>query len=105
MNPRGLFIATLGVSLLNGFISPMTKLAFVLTPLWLPSFLPMTLEVLFHAAVLFVAFGTLLLAGVPAALSERMAGKPESDRMSMLIWLGTALLLTVPGLLSLGGAS
>lgn len=103
MSPRGLFIAVLAISLVNGFISPMTKLVFFLAPIWLPAFLPVTLEVLFHAAVLFVATATLLLAGVPAALSERLLGKPASDRGSMLIWLGAALLLTVPGLLSLTG--
>lgn len=103
MSPRNLFIGTLAVSLLNGFVSPMTKLVFLLAPVWLPSFLPMTLEVLYHGAVLFVAVGTLLLAGVPAALSERFRGKQASDLASMLIWMAGALLLTVPGLLSLGG--
>lgn len=103
MSQRGLFVATLAVSLLNGFISPMTKLVFLLAPVWLPSFLPLTLEVLFHAAVLFVAVGTLLLAGVPAALSERIRAMQASDQTSMLIWMGGAILLTVPGLLSLMG--
>lgn len=101
MTPRTLFAAALAVSLLNGFISPMTKLVFLLAPLWMPDFLPVTLEILFHAAVLFVAVGTLLLAGVPAAIVERIRRQTTSDRASMTIWLGTAVLLTLPGVLML----
>lgn len=101
MTLRNLFVAALAVSLLNGFISPMTKLVFLLAPLWMPGFLPTTLEILFHAAVIFVAVGTLLFAGVPAAIVERIRRQTASDRASMAVWLGTAILLTVPGVLAL----
>ena len=101
MTPRSLFIAALGVSLLNGFVSPMTKLVFLLAPLWMPGFLPATLEILFHAAVMFVAVGTLLLAGIPAALVERIRGQSMSDRTSMAVWLGAVVALTIPGVLAL----
>lgn len=98
MTPRNLFIAILGVSLLNGLTSPILLLVRILAPIWMPEFLPATPEVQFYFASLLVSFGTLLLAGVPAALLERARGQQASDRTSLLIWLGTAILLSLPGL-------
>lgn len=101
MTPRGLFVAALAVSLLNGFTSPMTVLVYLRAPLWMPGVLPVTPEIVFQVAVIFVAIGTLLLAGIPAALVERIRRQAASDRTSMAIWLGATVLLTVPGLLAL----
>jgi hypothetical protein len=101
MTPRGLFVGALAVSLLNGFTSPMTVLVYLQAPLWMPGFLPATPEVVFQVAVIFVAIGTLLLAGIPAALVERIRRQATSDRGSIAVWLGTTVFLTVPGLLAL----
>jgi hypothetical protein len=98
MTPRNLFIAILGVSLLNGLTSPILLLIRILAPIWMPGFLPSTPEVQFYFASLLVSFGTLLLAGVPAALFERARGQQSSDQTSLFIWLGTAILLSFPGL-------
>ncbi len=98
MTPRNLFMATLVVSLLNGLASPLLPLLFILAPIWMPEFAPATDEVRFYGASLAVSFGTLLVAGVPAALFERATRRQSSDVTSMLVWLASAILLSLPSL-------
>src|SRR3546814_7102366 len=40
VSPRTLFIAVLGVTLLNGFVSPAVPVVFLLSPVWMPEFAP-----------------------------------------------------------------
>lgn len=99
MTPRTLFVAVLGVTLLNGFVSPMVPLVFVLAPIWMPEFAPHTPIAILYGTSLIVSVSTLVVSGVPAALFERLTGRADTDSSSMLVWLGTAILLTLPGLL------
>ncbi|MGE0121182.1 MAG: hypothetical protein AB7S71_23665 [Dongiaceae bacterium] len=105
MTPRGLFIGTLGVSLFNGLASPALPLLFFLAPIWMPEFVPATNEARFYAASLVVSFGTLLVAGIPAAVFERVTGRRSSDTTSMLVWLACAVVLSLPALQQIMGAS
>lgn len=98
MTPRGLFVATLAVCLVNGLASPILPLVFILAPIWMPEFAPATNEARFYGASLVVSFGTLLVAGVPAALFERIGRRQSSDVASMLVWLAGAVLLSLPAL-------
>lgn len=51
-----------------------------------------------------IALMTLLLAGIPAAIYERIRGLRTSTPISIGIWLGATLLLTIPTVLNaLGG--
>lgn len=98
MSARDIF---LGVSLLcifNGFLSPVLPLVFHLTPVWLPEFVPLTQSTVLFVSSLSISFGTLFVSGVPAALVERLTGRQETDRASMLVWLAGALVLSLPGL-------
>ena len=99
MNLQTLFIATLGVTLLNGFVSPVLPFVFLMAPVWMPEFVPMTSIAVLYGTSLIVSVSTLILAGVPAGLFERLTGRQETDSTSMLVWLATAILLTLPGLL------
>lgn len=99
MNPQTIFVAILGVTLLNGFMSPMVPLVFIMAPVWLPEFVPPTRIVLLYGTSLIVSVTTLMLSAVPAGIFERLTGREETDQTSMFIWLGTAILLTLPGLL------
>lgn len=98
MTPRSIFIVILGVSLFNGFFSParwvLTREAYV----WLAVFTEPSLALSAYIGSLIVALATLFFAGVPAGLFERMTGRNLSDLTSMLIWLGVAAVLTLPGL-------
>lgn len=99
MNPQTVFMAVLGVTLLNGFISPVVPLVFVMSPVWLPEFVPPSRIPLLYGTSLIVSISTLMLSAVPAGLFERLTGREQSDQASMLVWLGAAVLLTLPGLL------
>ena len=49
----------------------------------------------------FIAAMTLLIAGIPAALYERIRGLKASTPISLCIWLVTALLLSLPTIMRL----
>lgn len=99
MTPQALFVAVLGITLVNGSVSPVLPLVFFLAPIWLPEFVPPTTIVLYYGASLIVSVSTLVVSGVPAALFERLTSRQETDQTAMLVWLGTALLMTLPGLI------
>lgn len=99
MNPQTVFIAVLGVTLLNGFVSPVVPLVFVMAPVWLPEFVPPTRIVLLYGTSLIVSVSTLMISAVPAGIFERLTGRQDTDVTSMFVWLGAAILLTLPGLL------
>ena len=106
MTPRGLFTAILAVSLLNGWISPAKlPVALLVVPIWTPEFVPLSEVYLSYAATIIISAATLLLAGVPAAIVERIRGQAQSDQASMVVWLVGAILLTLPGLPYLIAAS
>lgn len=96
MTPQGLFVATVAVCLVNGMFSPMLGVVWLLHPVWLPELLPATREIVFYGAALIVSTGTLLLSALPAALAERALRLPPV--VTNGIWLGVALLLSLPGL-------
>lgn len=99
MSPQTIFIAILGITLLNGFVSPIVPLVFIMSPIWLPEFVPPTRIVLFYGTSLIVSVSTLMISAVPAGIFERLTGRQESDQATMFVWLGAAILLTLPGLL------
>ncbi|PJI43567.1 hypothetical protein [Ferrovibrio sp.] len=99
MSPNTIFVAILGVTLVNGFVSPMVPLVFVMAPIWLPEFAPHNQIAILYGTSLIVSVSTLVISGVPTAIFERISGRQQSDQMSMLVWLGAAILLTLPGLL------
>jgi hypothetical protein len=49
-----------------------------------------------HVTSVFIAAMTLLIAGIPAAIYERIRGLEASTPVSLGIWLGTTVLLTLP---------
>ena len=95
MTPQNLFVATMGLCLVNGLISPMLGLVWRLHPVWMPEMVPLTNETVFYGASLLVSTATLLLSAVPAAIAERL-GLPLEK--AMWIWLGGAGLLVLIGL-------
>lgn len=66
----------------------------ILSPALLFGSVPLTL--LF--ASLMVSTATIILAGIPAAIYERVTGTKESDAVSLWIWLAGTALLTLPAL-------
>ena len=55
-------------------------------------------DVLFYATSVAMAVMTLLIAGIPAAIYERIRGLQESTPVSLGIWLAATALLALPAL-------
>jgi hypothetical protein len=102
-----MFQAILIVGLINGLFSPIHHLVqqlVLINILILPGLAAGSggswlLQVIVpHLASLIVAFGTIFLSGVPAAIYERAVGLRASDQTSMMIWLAGTLFLSLPAL-------
>lgn len=98
MDRQTLYVAVIGLAVMNGIFSPMVGLAFALAPIWLPEFLPVSPGILLYLSSLIVATATLLLAGVPAALYEKLIDRNPDSRGAMLVWIGAAMTLSLPAL-------
>lgn len=98
-----LLVVAAGASLLNGMhFSPLfDPVLFLLRP-FVASILASPL-VLFYFTSIFISVMTLLLAGIPAAIYERVRGHSESSPVSIGIWLVATLLLALPGILGATG--
>jgi hypothetical protein len=93
-----LLVVTAGLALLNGLHSsplfdPMLFFLHRVAPRFLGPML------LFYFNSLLLALATLLLAGLPAAIYERVRGLKKSTPVSLGIWLAATLLLSLPGLM------
>jgi hypothetical protein len=98
-----LLVATAAASLLNGMhFSPLfDPVLFLIRPFVAPVLASPI--VLFYLTSIFISVMTLVIAGVPAALYERVRGLKESTPVSVGIWLGATLVLALPGLLGATG--
>ena len=93
-----LLVATAGLAALNGLhSSPLFDPMLFFLHRVAPGFLAPML--LFYFNSLLLALATLLLAGVPAALYERVRGLKTSTPVSLGIWLAATFLLSLPGLM------
>ncbi|PWS38342.1 hypothetical protein DFH01_03365 [Falsiroseomonas bella] len=95
MSPQNIFVATVGICLVNGLVSPMLGVVWMLHPVWMPEMVPLTNETVFYGASLLVSTTTLLLSAVPAAIAERLGLTLEH---AMWVWLAGAGLLLLLGL-------
>lgn len=94
-----LFMAVLGLSIVNGIFSPLLKIAVPISAALMPELFPRTVEwVLFWASIL-VSSVTLLFSGVPAAVYQRLVERDAQGTVSLWIWLAGAVLLSLPAML------
>ena len=93
-------VALMAVGMLNGIFSPF----FVITSqVMITAIMPLLIlagpRVTAFLASLIAATATIMLAGVPAALFERITGRSETDSASYAIWLTAAVVISLPALL------
>jgi hypothetical protein len=99
LDRQTLFLAVLGLSIVNGIFSPLLRIAVPVSAALMPELFPRTVEwVLFWASIL-VASVTLLFSGVPAAVYARLVERDPQGTGSLWIWLSGAVLLSLPVLL------
>ena len=93
-------VALMAVGMLNGIFSPF----FVITSqVMITAIMPLLIlagpRITVFLASLIAATATIMLAGVPAALFERITGRRETDTASYAIWLTAAVVIGLPALL------
>jgi hypothetical protein len=92
-------IAIFAVSMLNGlYFSPLFDPVLFVIPRPMGMFFVKGQTVTFYAAGFFLWLMTLLLAGIPAAIYERVRGLQRSTPVSLAIWFLAALALSYPSL-------
>ena len=96
-----LLIATLACALFNGFsLSPVFDFADYMLGVVLRGYPYMTRGVInAYITPLAVTLMTLAIAGIPAAVYERIRGLKSSTAVSLAIWLGAAVLLALPAIM------
>lgn len=94
-------VGLMAMGCLNGIFSPLMPYVLIFNALWYPAFLPGSLGVLTTITSIVTATATIMVAGIPAAIYERVTGAEESDGTSALIWIGALAIITVPALLVL----
>lgn len=97
MKPHHIFSVALVASAINGMFSPAMLIVAIFSWVWMPPYLLGSAGAIFFASMLVTATGTLLLAGVPAALYERFTGDRASP-VGLWIWAGSAILLVAQGI-------
>jgi hypothetical protein len=103
---RGLVVTAAGMlALFNGLApSPMFDSVDYMLGIATRGYPFMTRATLYnYVTPLAIAAMTLLIAGIPAALYERIRGLKASTPVSLAIWLAAALLLVLPTLARLLG--
>ena len=92
-----LLLATAATSLLNGqgFSPVFDPVFFLLRPFIAGTFLSTPL-VFFYITSIFISLMTLLLAGVPAAIYERVRGHATSTPVSIGLWFLVTAVLSFP---------
>jgi hypothetical protein len=96
LDRQTLLLLVLGVSIVNGMLSPYLNIAIPVTAALMPELFPRTVEwVLFWSSIL-LSSATLLFSGVPAALYERLVEREPGSTVSMWLWLAGAAALSLP---------
>jgi len=94
--PFILSIAAFGI--VSGIFSPLTYFM----RLWLLNFFPAffidTPSITILVSSLFTATIVIMLAGIPAAIYERLSGLRDSNSVSLWIWLACTALISVPAI-------
>ena len=100
-----LLAATAGLAIVNGLplSSFFDSVAYVLY-LFTRGLFYLDQDLHFYLTSLFVAVMTLLVAGIPAAIYERIRGLQESTPASLGIWLVVTGLLALPALMDAAAA-
>jgi hypothetical protein len=96
-----LLVATIALALFNGFgLSPMFDAVDYMLGVTLRGYPYMTRAVIYaYVTPLAIAVTTLAIAGIPAAVYERVRGLKSSTAVSLGIWLVAAALLAMPALI------
>ncbi|PLX37496.1 MAG: hypothetical protein C0606_04110 [Hyphomicrobiales bacterium] len=91
-------LALIAIAVLNGALSPMLVLPFSAMRVVVPSLFDASPAATLWASSALWGVFTLMVAGVPAAVYERLTNAPRSTPVSLIIWLVASALLSLPAL-------
>lgn len=94
---RNSLVPVMAVAIVNGIFSPWVLMVFLLYPVWYPSWAPAYAQIVYMCSALILSTLTIMLAGVPAALYERLSAARRPVVVSS-IWLAVTVLLTLPAI-------
>ncbi|MEM1046575.1 MAG: hypothetical protein AAGL24_10500 [Pseudomonadota bacterium] len=100
MDRQPYLIGVLAFGIVSGLFSPLTPIMGLWLRNFLPAFFVATPAVLVLVAALFTATTVIMVAGVPAALYERLTGKSESTPASLWIWVAATAALSLPAIVT-----
>lgn len=97
---RGLLLALIAAAAMpNGmFFSPLFDSVLFMIPRTAAAFFIKGSTATFYLTGIALWLLTLVLAGIPAAIYDRVRGLPHGSMASLIIWLLTALALSIPSL-------
>jgi hypothetical protein len=85
--------------MINGIFNPLLAFAYVFSKALMQVPLFGSESLIFYFAALMLSTATIILAGIPAALYERVAGAKEaSNEASLWVWLAGTGLLALPAI-------
>jgi hypothetical protein len=94
------FIGIAFFGMINGMFHPLRVESFIATSYFMSLPLFGSQGLIFYFSSLMLATGTVILAGIPAALYERYRGLKDSDVVALWIWLAGTALLALPAMSS-----
>jgi hypothetical protein len=101
-----LLVGTVGLSLLNGMhFSPWFEPVHLLLRPIVSSFYLTSPLILLYFTSIFLGLVTLMLAGIPVSIFEKLRGRTTSDTASMAVWFVATALLVLPALLAMSRPS
>jgi hypothetical protein len=104
LDRQGLLLFVAGICVLNGIFSPYLVIALQIAPVLMPELFPRTVGWALFFSSLVVSTATLLASGVPAAIYERLIETDDEATTSMWIWIGGAMLMSLPALENFHGS-
>lgn len=97
----GLIVGIAALAVLCGMhFSPYFDPAYILVKFFGPSLFISSPLLLFYFTSLLLSTTALIVAGVPAAIFERVTGREQSDPVSLGIWLAGLVVIALPALLA-----
>lgn len=95
MDSRHFFFIISVIALGTAVFSPLLPATYLTLRFVLPEIFWVSNRVLIFVSALYAGVGVLVVAGVPAALFERIAGRPRDDDITMLVWAASTAIVAV----------
>ena len=86
MDRNVFFLVISGIAFATAVMTPAPLLTFRWLPAVLPEIFLVSLQLMIFINTLLFAMVVIAVSGVPAALFERIAGRPRGDDVTMIVW-------------------